>query len=337
MEILARISPRLWPEANHNHYLIENIGLLSFALLFPELDPGQAFRQQSEREVDRCLINQCTPEGGQIEGSPSYHNACLFWFALKGLLSKRSEDTVRLEYIRQLNKMFSHSVQSTRNSGGCFPLGDSHGEDKETLALSALAMYLLSEDYHYLSIALHLCPKTALDEELRKNIFRFEDIGKLSTDYTTALTSKEKLDLPLISFQKTLGEAFIRSGWTKDDISLAVICKSPVQNMHAHIDPGSIDLTAFGKPLIVDPGIYTYKEGLDRYRFKSTLWHSTVTINGKDAWEYLGSWKYGTQKESGLEAVYGTPTYSVAQMRIGNYAPVQILRTILLVENDFCW
>jgi hypothetical protein len=335
MEILAEISPLLWPKANHNHYLIENIGLLSFSLFFPELDPVHIYRRQAERELDRCLANQCTQEGGQIEGSPSYHNACLFWFALKGLLMKQSGDTVSPEYFVQLDKMFAHSIQSTRNCGGCFPLGDSHGEDKETLALPALALYLLKGDYHYLATALRFSSKEALDEEICKNIFRFDDIEKLSADYAEALASDEKPDLPLLSFQKTLGEAFIRAGWKKEDISLAVICKSPVQNMHSHIDPGSLDLTAFGKPLIVDPGIYTYREGLDRYRFKSTLWHSTITINHRDAWEYLGSWKYGEQKESRLETVYETPKFSVARMRIGNYAPVRILRTIMLVEKRF--
>lgn len=335
MQILARISPRLWPKADHNHYLIENIGLLSLSLLFPELDRDESCRHQAERELDRCLHNQCTPEGGQVEGSPSYHNACLHWFALRGILTKQNGNAVCPEYLGQLDKMFSHSVQSTRNCGGCFPLGDSHGEDKETLALPALALYLLNGDYHYLATALRFASKEALDEELCKDIFRFDDIEKLSADYAKALTCDIKPNLPLLSFQKTLGEAFIRTGWKKEDISLAVICKSPVQNMHSHIDPGSIDLTAFGKPLIVDPGIYTYKEGIDRYRFKSTLWHSTVTINHKDAWEYLGSWKYGPQQESRLEAAYVTPSYSIVRMNINNYAPVHIIRTILLVEKQF--
>jgi len=35
--VLAEICPLLWPEANHNHYLMENAGLLAVACLLPEL------------------------------------------------------------------------------------------------------------------------------------------------------------------------------------------------------------------------------------------------------------------------------------------------------------
>ena len=37
-------------------------------------------------------------------------------------------------------------------------------------------------------------------------------------------------------------------------------CRTPVQNLHAHMDPGGFDFTAYGLPLISDPGIYTYKD-----------------------------------------------------------------------------
>lgn len=331
MKILETISPVLWPNADHNHYLIEQTGLLSFTFLFPDLDPNHVRRQKACKELDRCLLAQCTEEGGQIEGSPSYHNACLFWFAFREYLEKRQDSTI----METLNKMFVYSIQSTRNCGGCFPIGDSHCEDKETLALPAFALYLASGKYEYLSKALHFIPTETMDAVIADNIFRCDDLEKLFEDYAKALEHQEHIDIPLVSFQKTLGEAFIRTGWEKQDISLAVICKSPVQNRHAHMDPGSIDFSAFGKPLIVDPGIYTYKEGIDRYHFKSTLWHNTVTINQKDAWEYISSWKYGEQKQSRLERVQSFPSYTMAQMTIGNYAPVSIIRTIVLEEQRY--
>lgn len=330
MEILYRISPLLWPQANHNHYLIENIGLLSLAVHFPNLDNRRIYITHAEQELKRCFDAQYTSEGGQIEGSPSYHNACLFWFSLAAYLSHRND----LFPMQKLNKMFEYSIYATRNTGGNFPLGDSHGEDSETLLMPAISLYLLTKQTRYLSMAHYFYNKKKIDKELQSAIFLFPDIISLANDYQVAISNKLKPNLPRYTFQKTLGQAFLRTGWESKDASLGIICKSPVQNRHSHIDPGSIDYTALGKALIVDPGIYTYKESKERYYFKSTGSHSTISINGKDAWEYLGSWKYGEQKNSHLSKVKQIEDCLYATMEINNYEPIRIKRTVVLVENN---
>lgn len=87
--VLFEISPLLWPKADHNHYLMENLGLLSFACLFPEMKDSEVFQAHALNELDRCMEAQCTPCGGQIEGCPSYHNGCVFWFALRNVFSRK--------------------------------------------------------------------------------------------------------------------------------------------------------------------------------------------------------------------------------------------------------
>lgn len=84
-------------------------------------------------------------------------------------------------------------------------------------------------------------------------------------------------------------------------------CRTPVQNLHAHMDPGGFDFTAYGLPLISDPGIYTYKDDENRYRFKRAASHNCLTVNDRDTWEYRGSWKYGPQKEGFICEVQERP------------------------------
>ena len=87
--VLYHISPLLWPKADHNHYLMENLGLLSFSCLFPELKNSSLYQNHALKELDRCMEAQCTPCGGQIEGCPSYHNGCVFWFAMRNVFSRK--------------------------------------------------------------------------------------------------------------------------------------------------------------------------------------------------------------------------------------------------------
>ena len=61
------------------------------------------------------------------------------------------------------------------------------------------------------------------------------------------------------------------------------------------MDPGGFDFTAFGRNMIADPGRFTYNEISERRLFKSAFSHTTLTVNGKEPFEYISSWNYGRQ------------------------------------------
>ena len=326
MEIIYNVSPKLWPKANHNHYLIENLGLLSLSVTYPELDKGLKYRNHAIRELDRCLKAQVTAEGAQIEGCPSYHNACLSLFALKSYILNEPIGP-------EIERMYEHSAYSTMNIGGNFAIGDSHEGDKETIMLPSVSLYLATGDRSYLSRALHFDSEDMLMKEIAASIHRFSDYDKLKADLNAVLSEEHTVSLPLCAFQKSVGECFIRTGWDKDDISLAAIARSPIQNNHAHIDPLSFILTAYGKALILDPGIYTYKEGEDRYRYKATGSHSTISINGRDAWKYISSWKYGPQKNSYMDRAVREDGYFMIRMVSECYENAVITRTMALFDE----
>lgn len=122
----------------------------------------------------------------------------------------------------------------------------------------------------------------------------------------------------MLHYQRELGQVFVRGDWGRDAASLAVICKAPVQNEHAHIDGGSFEFTAFGKTMLTDPGRCTYQEGETRKLFKSAEYHNTLLVNGKSPFDYIGTWKYGKQKPAYITEV--TPHF--IHMRQEAYAPV---------------
>ena len=64
---------------------------------------------------------------------------------------------------------------------------------------------------------------------------------------------------------------------------------------HGHYDQLSVELFGGGRPLVVDPGRYTYADSPWRHMFKGSAAHNTVTIDGLDQTPYChGKPKLGT-------------------------------------------
>lgn len=334
-KILYEISPLLWPKADHNHYLMENLGLMALSCLFPEMPDSAKYLSHSQQELDRCMEAQCTPCGGQIEGSPSYHNGCVFWFSLRLVFARKFHLTVPEHYTKQLKKMFIHSVHATRACGGNFPWGDSHIAEKETMALAATACYMAFEDPFYLRTALYFYPPKTLMNDIRDNLWRIPDIRHLKEIMDDAVTAPIRPDLPLLVWQKDLNQVYLRTGWDKEAISLMTACRTPVQNLHAHIDAGGFDLTAFGETLVTDPAIYTYKDDENRRHFKSAFWHNCLTVNWKNMWEYKGSWAYGPQKEGYVRSVTANDRMTAIISFHKNYEPAETTRILALIDQQF--
>jgi hypothetical protein len=60
---------------------------------------------------------------------------------------------------------------------------------------------------------------------------------------------------------------------------------------HGHADALSFVLHGGGRPLIVDPGVFTYEAGSCRDHFRSTRAHNTVTVAGEDQCYFLGPFR----------------------------------------------
>ena len=122
-----------------------------------------------------------------------------------------------------------------------------------------------------------------------------------------------------------IGGYFVqRSGWGDGGGSfegerfLAFDCGPLGDGGHGHYDALSIEV-ASGRPLVVDPGRYTYCDDSPHWRrwFKSTAAHNTVTVDGLDQTPYCrGKPRAGMARASltqrltarGLDVLYGEVT-----------------------------
>jgi hypothetical protein len=120
-------------------------------------------------------------------------------------------------------------------------------------------------------------------------------------DGAPALFNDGTVDAPRLDLPEPLdgltvlpdsGFVVVRDG----DLWLAFRCGAPSPPFlpaHAHADALSFQLWWQGRPVVVDPGTYTYEPGAERDWFRGTRAHSTVTVDGRDQFRLWGAFRSG--------------------------------------------
>lgn len=333
VKALRKVSPQLWPKADHNHYLMECLGTLTTALYFPELKEAEEWKAFAIEGIEKCSIAQLTDDGGQIEGCPSYHNGCMFWFGIAVVLANRFGFEFSPEYMERFRKNLDYSIYSLRPTGKCVPVGDSFANP--LAVMSGVYGYYALKDSTWLGLATNLIDIHEVVREASKHVWRALDVRQFVEELYSLQDREFVLDKPTTFWNRTLDQAIIRSGWDSKALSFLFTCKSPIQNAHAHIDLMSFDFTALGKDMICDPGFFCYRDDEDRKQFKSSNYHSTLLIDERDHFEYINSFTFGPQKPGGIYNVEDRGFYQLASASHTNYEPVIHHRHISLVDHRF--
>jgi len=309
-EVLAEASPILWPRADHNHYIHEVLGLLVVACNFPEWKKSAEWRGQAIREMVRCAQAQITPEGGQIEGCPGYHDISVGMLISTAEIMQENGIDIPAELAQCIDSAANYSAWTLKPTGLIASVGDS--------AINCAAIAPHARQY--------------------KKIFgSYGAYGKclpLIPGCEAAPISDEPAG---VYHFRTLGQITARTGWSKTDSFFMLICHTPVNNGHSHQDPMNFLLTLQGEDIITDPSFYTYTNGEGRKRFKSPEYHSCLTFGGRPPFEYLNTWSFGPQKPGATAVVYeshGAHSLLAGDASHENYAPAEHRRLCALIDDD---
>lgn len=327
--VLYTVCPVIWPEADHNHYLTECLGLLAVSGMLPYFPESEQWNHHAAAELERCVRKQVPEGGGQIEGCPTYHHECLLWLTHSLDLAGRYGIRFSEEYTEKIRSMFHYGLYASRPDGSNVPWGDSDALPQ--IYKSALHMYGATGDLEPLEQCARFFDKNELIAECYRQAWDLERPEALIGQLRDESFGSGAKGLPTVNWNRALKQVMMRTGWDKNAASIFFACRTPVHNDHAHIDPNGFDYFNQGVPILVDPGRFNYQEGPDRKLFKGGSYHNTLLISQRDAFEYLGTWAYGEQQIGDILNVGRTGDLDYVCGCHANYFPV--IHTRMLAFN----
>lgn len=135
-----------------------------------------------------------------------------------------------------------------------------------------------------------------------------------------------------------------RSGWGDDGrpyrhAAWAVLDCGPLgDGGHGHYDQLSVELFAAGRPIVVDPGRYTYDVDDDGWRhwFKGTAAHNTVTVDGLDQMPFRPGKPKGPQPTARMVRRHTRAGLDVVVAQAHNpYHDAVHTRSLVLVDDRY--
>jgi Heparinase II/III N-terminus/Heparinase II/III-like protein len=234
--------------ATSNHYLSDVVGLLWLGLLLPELRDAEAWRDFGLDQMLREMDKQVLADGADFEASTGYHRFVTELFLYSFMLCRANGVEIDKRYWSKLHQMLIYIRAYLRPDGFAPLIGDTDSGQ----VLPFVRRH--ADDHAYLL-----------------------DIGA------------SVFNDPTLKPEHAVSQAFPDAGiyiMRDRDLYLCFNASGAGINgrgSHGHNDALSIEVSAGGRPFIVDPGTYVYSADLQkRHEFRSTAYHSTVQIDGKE-------------------------------------------------------
>jgi hypothetical protein len=257
-----------------NHFLSDLIGLFAIGMTVPELKQSSEWVSLSTEHLLIEMERQVLADGVDYEGSISYHRFVLEIFSLFFSINREAGVEIPRHYWEYLSAMFDFARHYLKPDGTGPRIGDS--DDGRLIAFKSRP----PDDHSYLmSIAAVLLK----DEKFKLS----RDISEEAIWWFGSNGREDFEPLPVSEQPKS--KAFPESQiiiQRHEQLYAIIDCGdhgARGRGSHAHSDALSIEVFAFGRTFLRDPGTFVYT-GSARWRnlFRSTTYHNTVRIDGED-------------------------------------------------------
>jgi Heparinase II/III-like protein/Heparinase II/III N-terminus len=297
--------PRHWSRHSsaNNHLLGEATGLLVGALTWPLWRESAEWARQARVELEREALAQTFADGVNKEQAIWYHHAVADMMLVAGLVARANGHDFGKEYWGRLEVMLEF-IASVMDVGGNVPMiGDADEgvlvrfvpEDPVWGPSSTVGVDSASSDTDVFRSLLATGAVLFQRPALRAKSGRFDDKSRwLLGD--AAASAFARIDA---SNAFPVRRAFPEGGYfilgedfeTPREVRL-VADAGPLGYLaiaaHGHADALAFTLSVAGKPILVDPGTFSYSAQPWRHYFRSTAAHNTVVVDDRDQSEYGG-------------------------------------------------
>jgi len=255
--------------ATSNHYLSDVIGLFWIGTMMPELENAAEWREFGLSEMLREMDNQILADGANFEAATGYHKFVTELFLFSFILAGSNGIEIEKKNLEKLRSMLSYLRGIIRPDNRLPLIGDGDGSQIVPIIKRDAddATYLLSIGAAFLNDN-KLSPTNNAPELLW--LFSNIDISNCCEEEMLSMQFKD-------AGAYVMREADMYLHFNAND------CGINGRGSHGHNDALSIEISAFGRPFIVDPGSYVYNLDRDaRHLFRSTAYHSTVMVDDEE-------------------------------------------------------
>lgn len=307
----------------NNHLIGEATALYTLGSAFPELPRAEQWKRQGWEILAREVAFQFHEDGGSIEQAACYHHFTLGLYLQATILRRLQGQEIDPAVWSRLERALWFTLYLTRPDGRIPMIGDNDD------AVACPAAERKAWDFrHYLAVGATLFGVP----EFRWAAGEFSELaywllGEAGWERYNALPARPP-GQPSTALRAS-GYCIMRSGWDPTSHYLCLDCGSlasgaqsdgTVANAHAHADALGLEVSVFGKPMIVDPGTYTYNGDPEWHRyFRETLAHNTLVVDGLSQSEFGGRlrWRHGA--ETRLEVWESLDAFDYAQASHNGY------------------
>ena len=258
-----------------NHYLSDLIGLFAIGTTTPELREARLWRDYSAARLVKEMNRQVLADGVDYEGSTGYHRFVLEIFALFFSLSRTVGFDPGTAFRSRLEAMFEFVGCYLKPDRTAPSIGDS--DDGRLIKFKNRP----AVDHSYLmSIGSILIQNSTLKQSCDIDEEAIWWFGRAGIETFDGMPINERA---ISSRAFPQAQIFIqRAG----DLYSIVDCGdhgARGHGSHAHSDALSIEVFAFGRTFLRDPGTYVYTASeQERNLFRSTAYHNAVRVDGEE-------------------------------------------------------
>ncbi|MGM9937963.1 MAG: alginate lyase family protein, partial [Candidatus Ornithomonoglobus sp.] len=227
-----------------NWRIVANAGFFKGTEYFPEFNTYREFREKAEENIKYCMALLYNADMSFKEAGPAYALWCAELFCDCAEMAEMNGHPMCAELKEKLKYAARFAMESFYPDGYDTNIGDSNYINK-------LGSFKRLADF-------------------------------LDDDALTAYASGGREGSPgyLSSFYSDVNSAFMRNSWDPSETVYVSFLNNPYDG-HAHPDSNQVLMYAYGKPLLVDSGRYSYSSYNDIYnRLRTAAAHNTIEVVG---------------------------------------------------------
>jgi hypothetical protein len=300
----------------YNHLIGEATALFVIGSLVPALRRAAHWRDRGWAILEAEMPKQYHADGGTVEQATGYHHFTLGFHLCAMLVRRRMQGDVTGSMWTDLEKALDFSMRMMRPDGSMPMIGD--GDEGKAFPLAQRDLW----DFRvFLAVGAALFDRgdfKKMGGALPPDALWLVGPGGHRTHEALRERTPEVTSQSLAAS----GYYIMRSGWDSQahylgfdcgELAAGVSPDDTVSAAHGHADALSIEVSAFGEPLVVDPGFWTYNGAVEWHRyFRETEAHNTVVVDDRSQAEFRGrlKWSHAPLTEAHAWTTLGALDYA---------------------------